>query len=207
MRLNTISNQTIALAGIAQAAALVQQLATTGNADLTATEASISSVLKIDSDSVIDVYGSLAGLKLGLGQLNSQLSNLKIINPDQARYCAALISLENQLSKQPEMLKTIQISLIKAQAQSNHFGLLHDNVLANLGEAYHDTISTLQPRIMVKGENVYLSQTTNVNKIRALLLAGIRSAKLWRQCRGSYWKFLFDRKKMLVELNVLLEQV
>ncbi|MCK5191639.1 MAG: DUF489 family protein, partial [Methylococcales bacterium] len=33
MYLNTITNQTIALAGIAQAAALVQQLATTGTAD------------------------------------------------------------------------------------------------------------------------------------------------------------------------------
>jgi len=31
MQLNTITNQTIALAGIAQAAALVQQLATKGN--------------------------------------------------------------------------------------------------------------------------------------------------------------------------------
>jgi high frequency lysogenization protein len=66
MQLNTITNQTIALAGIAQAAALVQQLATTGTADPTAMEASIASVLKIDSDSVIDVYGSLAGLKLRL---------------------------------------------------------------------------------------------------------------------------------------------
>jgi len=64
MQLNTITNQTIALAGIAQAAALVQQLASTGTADPIAMEASIASVLKIDSDSVIDVYGSLAGIKL-----------------------------------------------------------------------------------------------------------------------------------------------
>ena len=66
MQLNTITNQTIALAGIAQAAALVQQLATTGMADATAMEASIASVLKIDSDSVIDVYGGLSGIKLFL---------------------------------------------------------------------------------------------------------------------------------------------
>ncbi|OYV19445.1 MAG: high frequency lysogenization protein, partial [Methylococcaceae bacterium NSM2-1] len=44
MQLNTITNQTIALAGIAQAAALVQQLASTGTADPIAMEASIASV-------------------------------------------------------------------------------------------------------------------------------------------------------------------
>jgi len=36
MSLNTLNNQTIALAGIAQAAALVQQLASTGSADTAA---------------------------------------------------------------------------------------------------------------------------------------------------------------------------
>ncbi len=56
MQLNTITNQTIALAGIAQTAALVQQLATKGTADPIALETSIASILKIDSDSVIDKH-------------------------------------------------------------------------------------------------------------------------------------------------------
>ena len=47
MQLNTITNQTIALAGIAQAAALVQQLAVKGNCDQDAFEACVSSLLKI----------------------------------------------------------------------------------------------------------------------------------------------------------------
>ncbi len=86
MQLNTITNQTIALAGIAQAAALVQQLATKGTADPAALEASIASILKIDSDSVIDVFGGgLSGIKLGLEQLNLQMTGYKIVNPEQAR--------------------------------------------------------------------------------------------------------------------------
>ena len=134
MQLNTITNQTIALAGIAQAAALVQQLAATGSADLTALEASIASVLKIDSDSVIDVYGGMPGIKLGLKQLNEQMTGYKIVNPEQARYSASLVFLENQLSGRKDLLNSIQIGIAKAQAQSEHFGLLHENVLANLGE-------------------------------------------------------------------------
>ena len=152
MQLNTITNQTIALAGIAQAAALVQQLATKGTCDQEAFETSIGSVLKIDSDSVIDVYGSLEGLKLGLAQLNIQMTGFKIVNPEQARYSASLVFLENQLEGHKELLNTIQIGISKAQAQSEHFGLLHENVLANLSEIYQNTISTLQPRIMVNGE-------------------------------------------------------
>ena len=207
MQLNTITNQTIALAGIAQSAALVHQLAITGAADASAMEASIGSVLKIDSDSVIDVYGSLAGLKLGLEQLNAQMTGYKITYPEQARYSASLVFLENQLSTRKDLLNTIQIGITKAQAQSEHFGLLHENVLANLGDIYANTLSTLQPRIMVNGEADYLSRPDIANKIRACLLAGIRSAMLWRQCGGTRWKFLFYRKKIQAELQELLKRV
>jgi high frequency lysogenization protein len=208
MQLNTITNQTIALAGITQAAALVQQLATKGTADPVALETSIASILKIDSDSVIDIYaGSLAGLKLGLTQLNEQMTGYKIVNPEQARYSASLVFLENQLSGRKDLLNSIQIGITKAQAQSEHFGLLHENVLANLGEVYQSTISTLQPRIMVNGEQEYLSRPDIANKIRACLLAGIRSAILWKQCGGTRWKFLFFRKKIQAELQILIKQV
>jgi high frequency lysogenization protein len=207
MELKTLTNQTIALAGVAQAAALVQQLATRGTCDQDALNASIGSVLKIDSENVLDVYGGLSGLKLGLKQLQSQMTGYKIDNPEQARYAATLVFLEKQLSSRKEMLKAIRLGVEKAQAQKEHFGLLHENVLANLGEVYHSTISTLQPRIMVNGEQAYLSRPDIVNKIRALLLAGIRSVILWKQCGGARWKFIFYRKKIQKELEDLLKQI
>jgi len=207
MPLNTVTHQTIALAGIAQSVALVQQLATTGSADSSALEASIASLFVNDEQGVENVYGGLSGLKLGLEQLNNQLTGLKIANPEQARYAASLVFLENQLSKQPALLKTIFTGIERAQTQSEHFGLLHENVLANLGEIYKTTISTLQPRIMVNGEQEYLSRPDIANKIRACLLAGIRSAILWKQCGGTRWKFLFYRKKIQAELQKLLQRV
>jgi high frequency lysogenization protein len=207
MELKTLTNQTIALAGVAQAAALVQQLATRGTCDQEALNASIGSVLKIDSGSVLDVYGGLNGLKLGLKQLQSQMTGYRVDNPEQARYAATLVFLENQLSSRKDLLDTIRGGIEKAQAQSEHFGVLHENVLANLGEVYHSTVSTLQPRIMVNGEQVYLSRPDTVNKIRALLLAGIRSVILWKQCGGARWKFIFYRKKIQKELENLLKQV
>lgn len=207
MQLNTITNQTIALAGIAQAAALVQQLATTGTADSAAFEASIGSLFINDEQGIANVFGGLSGIKLGIDQLNVQMTGLKTVNPEQARYSASLVFLENQLSSRPDMLNTIFTGIERAQSQSEHFGLLHENVLANLGDIYHNTISTLQPRIMVNGEQEYLSKPDIVNKIRACLLAGIRSAILWKQCGGTRWKFLFLRKKIQAELQNLLKQL
>ncbi|TRX02601.1 high frequency lysogenization protein HflD [Candidatus Methylobacter oryzae] len=207
MSLNTITNQTIALAGIAQAAALVQQLATDGSADSSALEASIASLFTNDEHGVENVYGGLPSLRLGIEQLNNQMSGLTIANPEQARYAASLVFLENQLSKQPAMLKTIFAGIERAQAQSEHFGLLHENVLANLGNIYHTTISTMQPRIMVNGEQEYLSRPDIVNKIRACLLAGIRAAILWKHCGGARWKFLFYRKKIQAELQILQQRI
>ena len=207
MSLNTLTNQTIALAGISQACLLVQQLATTGTADNEAIQTSIGSILKIDSDSVIDIYGDLAHLKPGLKQLEQQLTGRTIADPEQARYAASLVFLERQLSNRPEMLKKISIGIEIAQAQSESFGIMHENILANLGDIYHSTISTLQPRIMVNGKEEYLAQPNTVNKIRALLLSGIRATLLWRQCGGARWKFLFFRKKLQDEIKFLLSQI
>jgi high frequency lysogenization protein len=206
MSLKNLTNQTIALAGIAQACALVHQLATTGQTDTDAMTASIGSVLKIDADSVTDVYGNLNGIQFGLQELNQQLAGKLLNSPEQARYAAQLVYLQKQLSKRADMLQPIQIGIARAQAQAEQFGVLHPNVLANLADIYHNTISTLQPRIMVVGDQQYLSNQSTVNKIRALLLAGIRASMLWRQCGGSRWKLLVFRGKLQEETRFLLSQ-
>jgi high frequency lysogenization protein len=207
MSLNTFTNQTIALAGITQATQLVHDLATTGSADASAFRASVASLLKIDSSSVIDVFGSLAALKLGLEKFQQQIAGYTSVNPEQARYAASLIFLERQLANEEKMLKTIRIGIEKAQAQADYFDLTHENILANLGDVYYNTLSNLQPRIMVNGDEAYLSRPEIVNKIRTLLLAGIRATLLWRQCGGARWKVLFYRKRLHDEATFLLTQI
>lgn len=206
MELDTLTNQVIALAGIAQAVALVDQLATTGKADEKLLEISLRSLLKTESESVLEIYSNdLANLRLGLEHLEKQLTGYEIAFPDQARYAASLVFLENQLSEQPKMLKTISIGLERAKAQTDHFSLLHENVLANFGDLYSQTVSKLEPRIMVNGVPEILQRQETANKIRACLLAGIRSAMLWKQCGGRRWKFLLFRKKIQAETQRLLK--
>ena len=50
---------------------------------------------------------------------------------------------------------------------------------------------------MVNGHGGHLQNPRVANKIRALLLAGIRATLLWYQVGGSRWGLLWSRKKYL----------
>ncbi len=88
-----------------------------------------------------------------------------------------------------------------------YFSLMHENTILKIGQLYTDTVSTLRPRIMVSGDQSYLSNENNASRVRALLLAGLRSAILWRQCGGSRWAILFNRKSYLNESTLLLREM
>ena len=179
-------------------AKLVQQIARNGQVSGALVEASLETLFKIDSNSVNDVYGGHTALSLGLKTLQQQLSgNASKQDLEVMRYVVGLLHLEKKLSRNPRLLNSVAEGLTKAQNQIDYFSLSHENVIASLGALYQDTISTLQPRIIVQGEPSYLSQQSNADKIRALLLAGIRSAVLWRQCGGNRLQFLFGRKSYL----------
>jgi high frequency lysogenization protein len=201
--LKSLTHQTIALAGIAQAAALVQQLATTGKIDQNALETSVYSLLQLQPKKVVDVFQSLNGLKYGLEHLEAQITGYGIPNPEQARYATSLIVLELKLAERPNMLKTITRGIQHAELQVEHFELTHENVLASLGDLYTQTISQIHPKIIINGDKNFLQQASVVNKIRTLLLAGIRAVMLWRQCGGSRLNFLFQRGKLQKEVAFL----
>ena len=76
--------------------------------------------------------------------------------------------------------------------------------MARFADLYLKTISTLTPRIMVSGSQLHLNNPENASRIRALLLAGVRAAILWRQSGGSRWKLLVRRNALLREARLLL---
>ena len=99
------------------------------------------------------------------------------------------------------------IGIELASSQVEYFGSeTHENVIGRLADLYQQTISNLKPKIMVKGDAGLLQRPENANLIRALLLAGIRSAVMWRQCGGSRWNFIFRRKKILAICRQLLSE-
>ncbi|PLX63103.1 high frequency lysogenization protein HflD [Sedimenticola selenatireducens] len=194
----------IALAGVFQAANMAAQIAEQGIVDTQSMEASIHSLFKIDADSVDNVYGGLQGVESGLRLIQQQLGEKRTDNVLVTQYVIALLHLERKLSKNRPMQQQIQEGIRSAEGRITHFHLLHTNIIAQLADIYAHTISTLKPRIMVKGEPLHLQNRDNVNRIRALLLAGIRSAMLWRQCDGGRWQVILGRKKMAEQARRLL---
>ena len=65
-------------------------------------------------------------------------------------------------------------------------------------------MSHLRPRVLVQGNPHYLGQAPVVAEVRAILLAAVRSAVLWRQLGGSLWDLLLRRRDMLASIRAHL---
>jgi high frequency lysogenization protein len=203
----TIRDRCIALAGVFQVCTLVQQIATRGTANSAVIETSLETLFRFDTNTTEEVYGSIAGVTTGLRTLREQLtSNRTVRDAEITRYAISLLVLERALSKNKPMLDTITERLKETESSLEYFSLSHDNIFARLGAIYKDTISTIGPRVMISGEQPYLDNEHNASKVRALLLAGIRSAVLWRQCGGSRWQILFGRKQYIAACERLLSE-
>lgn len=211
MEANT-RNRTIALAALFQCVEGVNQIAARGTVDSELFDACINSVLMENVQSPEALYGGLGKLRTGFRVLMYQLG-AGTITPDgkakdieATRYAVNLLYLEKKLANDPDMFKTLLQNIENAQQQLDFFAMNHPNMIARLAEIYSNTISKLGSRIMVKGDQNHLANPENAAKIRALLLAGIRAALLWRQAGGSRWKLIFSRGTMQKEAQELLKQ-
>ena len=197
-RLSNIEQQTIALAGVAQAARMVDQISRTGSYPLEFLEPSIHSLFKFEADSALDIFGGLPGVKLGLHNLSSLLASQKAQeNHDLVRYVFSMIYLERKFAADTEMIAVVRSRLEHSSYRAEHFTSHINDLCHNISGIYQDTLSQLRFRIKVNGSAEHLHNTQNADIIRALLLAGIRSAFLWRQLGGRRWKLIVQRKKLL----------
>lgn len=205
MSQHKIEERVIALAAIFQAAVLVQQVARQGKIDNPDTyDRMIESILITDGETAADIYQGVSNVTLGLQTINQQATSKKPLDMEITRYILNLLHLERKLSKQPFLLQKLSDGIDSAIAQTEHFSPTHENVIARLGGLYSETISTIPPKIMVEGEHGHLNNPSNANKVRALLLAGMRAAILWRQCGGNRLQLLFQRKKLIATTQRLL---
>lgn len=195
----------MALGGLFQAVALVQQVAREGNPEPESFASSIESVFRIDAESTDAVFGGSTRIERGLQILCRQLGRDKALQDAEImRYAVSLLFLERQLVRNPRLLGKVRQGIDAAIQQSEHFAVTHENVLARLADTYASTVSQLQPRIMVQGKPEYLNTPTNANRIRALLLAGMRAAVLWRQLGGNRLKLLWTRRGIVERAEALL---
>lgn len=197
----------IALAVVAQCAQLVHSLATTGRADTRLVNACIAPLLVLSPDSVDEVYPDVALFSNGLKALQHSLSNDGVKEfAEPIKYVLGMTVLQQQLMSVPAMQ-----TLIRQRLQIRH-SLLAERQEPGSGESpadsqeeydfavlaalYQDTISRLTMRIHVKGVPEHLRKQDVADKIRALLLSGIRSALLWQQLGGRRWHLFVYKKRI-----------
>lgn len=209
MESNT-KNRTIALAALFLCVEGVNQIAHSGKVDKDLYHTCINSILTEDNDTAENLYGSLNNLKVGLRSMMYQLGSGQL-TPDgkpkdmeSTRYTLGLLHLENKLNKNSDVFKLLIEGIEKTQEKLKHFDVDHENITASLADVYSKTISELGPKIIIKGDQTYLSNPNNAAKIRALLLAGIRASLLWRQAGGSRWKLLWERGKLQKQADSFL---
>ena len=204
---STIRDRTIAIAGMFQAVKLVQQTAQGQRRDAAATAVSISSVLNTDPETAIDVFGDsralIPGLETVLGQMgdDSKQRDMALTG-----YVITLMHLERKLARQPDLMKKLGSGVDRIKEEIESVEESDSGIVAALAALYKETVSTLQPRIMVKGDENVLHNADSKRMIRALLLAGMRAAVLWRQCGGNRIRLIFQRKQLLDSCRELLAE-
>lgn len=207
---NKIKHRAFALAGILQAAELVNELAAYGNYHLGAFLTSIESLYKLEAENVSAVYGKdLKGIELGLATLEKLLIPEKtMLKKLSLRYFFGLLHLERKLYQRRDLQQVLRARIEKVILQTHYFqNTVHPTVIANLADTYVEVLTKFNFRIMLQGEKQHLSCDDNLNKVRAMLLAGIRSTVLWRQLGGNRWQIMLQRKKYLTAVRSLLQQL
>ncbi len=194
--MSSIENQTLALAGIFQSASLIEQLAYSGELNQAAYDCSFDSLFTFEAPTAIDVFGNLAGLARGLKALTRYLGGE---NQDSGRnvayYVMSMLKIASRLKHDQNLAARIQTGLQSIESQAADFEMSRASIGSKIDGLYQDTISTINPRVMVQGEQNYLTNSANAGRIRVLLLAGIRAAVLWHQMGGSKWNLMISRKK------------
>lgn len=206
MSTDVMRDKTLALAGVFQAAALVDRLAWRGQADSHAFGASLQSILVLDTDDPDRVFGQPNRLSLGLHALENSLAQNDQA-PDQSRVLRlvlALLHLHGLVRKDRDILAVLRRRL---EELTIRFGK-GDNpdepgLIDALASTYVDTFGGLRFRIQVQGDQRHLNTAGTPERIRAALLAGMRAAWLWHRLGGRRWHLLLTRGQTLAALHAI----
>ena len=197
-----LKNETISLGAIYQACNEIKKIAWQGEVNNNIIEPLINSVYQTTSEEIEDVFISIKRLNSGLDFLRRQLVGDAFSRDGEVTmYFEAIGVLVKNMNRKDEVLNKLRTELTKQSLPINEDNL--DQHALFLSELYLSTISTVEPRIIVNGDNKYLTDKKNAAMIRSLLLCAIRSFILWQQSGGSKFR-IFIFKKKIAELAIKL---
>ena len=182
--IKNVNEQTLALAGIYQSCLVVSDIAWSGKYVEDDLLPLINSILKIDSSNIEDIYIDKKSLKTGLIYLRKQIvGDIFTRSSETRRYISSMQILADKVISNNEMVSTIQILLKELKDEISSSSV--DDQSKKLSSIYQQTLSMVDPRIVVNGENVNLMNPIQAARIRTALFAGVRSIILWKQLGGA----------------------
>ena len=193
----TLSDSTLALAGVFQSAWLVNEVAHHGRAPSEPFECMIGSLFQVDPPDTVAVYGGVARLETGLRQLAEHLGGKPPAAGLQiARYVAAVLHLERKLVKNPELMRRLGGGISQTNALAGHFSIARERARRAGGSVrqYREYADAAHHR---RGEHGH-QPAGERQQGAGLALAAVRSAVLWRQS-GTRMQLLFRRRQFADE--------
>ena len=200
MKLSPVQERALALAGLAQACYLVTGIARTGMVSEDSMAGSLESLFIMNPDETLDVYRDGNGVRTGLRLITEILGDLRLNDHgDTVRYVMAVLNLTKRLSQQPDLMRAIGAGISGIQEHRNlqALSVTSEETIDRLSDLYEETAGNAEPRIRVYGLQKHLQNRTNTCRIRALLLAAVRAAVLWRQVGGRGRQWLLSRGKLV----------
>ncbi|WP_371185199.1 high frequency lysogenization protein HflD [Thalassotalea maritima] len=203
----SIEQQSLTFAAICQAAAMVQGIARKNHLNDEQFALMLNSIINTSPDNTLDVYGGdVANLTDGLKLIASQLGDTNAAkDPEITRYIVSILNIERRLARNKRVMQQLGERIEQCQRQLQHYAIDSDVMQNAFASIYTDLISPLAPPIQVAGEPTILKQQGNQHRIRALLLAAVRAAVLWRQVGGKRRTILFSRRKFVAAAQQLLK--
>jgi len=200
-----MKQRTLALAGVFQATELVRQAASHGTWSGYAASSCLRSLFALDGETLQEIYGGRQHVRLGAETMLCVLQGESRYT-DSLRYTVGLLQVERKFQRQGKMQDRVgrRLQEISTEGQDLDQHDREDLQAREISQLYSDTISTLTPRIVVNGKPQYLKNDRTVDWVRTLLMAGLRSAVLWKQLGGGRFELMFGRKKIISEAESLL---
>ncbi len=208
-RISGFRDHVLALAGLVQATSLINSASRSGLVSQDTLENSINSVFIQNPGSALDVFGGVTGVRKGLLILRELLTNFDVAQHGRIlQYALAIMGLERKLTTRPAIMRQLGAEIANIDEQrmlrQSDDRLIDASSVRQLSTLYESLISEIQPQIQINGNRQHLQDRTNIERIRALLLAGLRACVLWRQVGGNKWQLAFNRRAMTGAIEQLL---
>lgn len=207
-----IKSETIALGALFQCCTQIQRIATTGYYDEKAVSCVLRALAVTDPKTVEDIYNP-DYLNVGFKQIIDSFSKSELTKSSDTiivtKMALKLISLAHSVERNQRIFQRLsdEIDALSKAVTTEHSDFLNDELNVGsistqnnfhlFGSLYQSIISPNFAKLLIYGDERFLKDTDNQEKIRALLLAGIRAVILWRQVGGRRRFLIFRRKDIL----------